>query len=1273
MYLLTTPAFLSMSAIVVLALQGVSILRRAKQVHDRWLGRLTLLLAVLGLGMHTLFFTNMLVLSPEFGLVMVQGNAGRIGLLALLVGLALGLAMSQSMVRQAAGQSSNARRLLLLGLAVGVVSAWRLLPLNAGDMESPTIYAYNLWLPSLLIWLLGSLLEVAFNILRWPRHVGGLWRFIWANPRSPRFADQWRVLLRAWIETFAITLLALWVLFLPALNDAISAYAWVTVLMPVLTANVVLSTWLLICLAGTTLRYVRVPVFVRVPFIGIVTLIGVFCGLIIAGVFLGTASLGQEDIQLSSRLPHKTIVIVRLIDSAVWLGFPTLLFGVLGVRKLLLARRAGRRVALPWPPQLPNGRQGFLLLALTMLSLSIVAILFDVNNIGPAVALTCFVLAWLLLTEVVTDGLLHRGMAQVRAGKLRAVAPAIRSSGTYVWDGLYKGGKGVAARMKKALSLPSATIAVAKTLVAIVLLVALSEIANTGRTVFQPFKAYGVPDNVGLGQVVSDRVINAIDKLNQNLQPPIILPDSNVLRGSNGADNNNKKQGEGKYLTVGGMAGSVDVTLAQKSDIEIPGVKIPLGLLVAPIQRPMRWLLGVRMIDGSVQVDRDAYKLLVSSSGGETWVASFPQPHTEVNVIVQYFDRSQQRQTVPLVFGESLLAQQPGVITSTTVLPNETAKLNVRRAGSIGAEQVSVSLAPESADGVTGPIFFVMDDNGVIQVVNNPTRADAVDALADEIAFKIISSNSTLAATGMTNSWEAFLPFKQGLDSYQRFSELGDMDALTRSIAHFRTATQKDPTFALAQYRLGLALERDGQPGAAATAFRASLANNPRFAATYNALAYDLYFYDQNYLPTAAAMRPVTLPDPFFESARITETIRLWQNVLKLPDQLATAADRASAYYGLCTDALDQPNRSGLLDKQAIQDSYNLAYFYCQQAERQYAALSSELRSVPGIKKGEASALNAMALILLESQIKFDPVEKNIPWHCGAYTIQVESDGRISRSLPRSAANRNNKQALHYFERALALQPNDIVLQCNAAHAAYILNDENPMKILEENIQAHLALADSYTDDAKQRMYQADYSVAARYYQLALDEYQAVINRDPTNVDALNGYAYTFWQQRVQLWSARLSDKQINGIAPTNEIAQKAKDYADEAVRLTADKVPKADAAMFHSTLGEVLIGVGKLEKAIPVLEAAVAPVPDHPLYDEIRWDLAIAKLCAGQADVGEPYTVKELLTVISTHEERRESQPFTRQGLLDELHDYEYCLAIAQEGSQSVQAAPTQ
>ena len=125
----------------------------------------------------------------------------------------------------------------------------------------------------------------------------------------------------------------------------------------------------------------------------------------------------------------------------------------------------------------------------------------------------------------------------------------------------------------------------------------------------------------------------------------------------------------------------------------------------------------------------------------------------------------------------------------------------------------------------------------------------AFSRLSLELAFQIMSAEPALATFGMTRSWEAFEHFNRGLAHWRTFAlhrELGDPDALSEAIQRFRKATAIDPGFALAHYRLGVALSNDGQPLAGAEALRASLKANPGFVPAMIALAYVLYSSEQD-------------------------------------------------------------------------------------------------------------------------------------------------------------------------------------------------------------------------------------------------------------------------------------------------------------------------------------------------------------------------------------------------------------------------------------------
>jgi hypothetical protein len=81
------------------------------------------------------------------------------------------------------------------------------------------------------------------------------------------------------------------------------------------------------------------------------------------------------------------------------------------------------------------------------------------------------------------------------------------------------------------------------------------------------------------------------------------------------------------------------------------------------------------------------------------------------------------------------------------------------------------------------------------------------------------------------------------------------------------------------------------------------------------------------------------------------------------------------------------------------------------------------------------------------------------------------------------------------------------------------------------------------------------------------------------------------------------------------KIAHKAEELARRAIALQYDQAGTTDKAQLLSTLGEVLLGQARPHEAIEHLEKALMCSGEHTVYNEIRWDLAQAYICAGSND----------------------------------------------------------
>ncbi|KAA0227792.1 hypothetical protein EDS67_14560 [candidate division KSB1 bacterium] len=1071
-------AILSISAIIVLFVQGISILIQiGLSSHLRLFGLLTIGIALLGLIGHTLYFSGVLVFSPEFSLLMVQGLPARVGLLALLVGFPLMIGLGWAVARGAAKRPLRLPWLLSLAILTGALAANSLQVLNRDDLEPLHVYSYTLLHPLLLIWMTIGLLESGLTLLHL-RHR----------------------LMRAWLASLAAVILSVWALLQPPLLDTVGMRnLWEAIFLFSLVISAGLAGLHVLEFWGVTLP--RRWVWLKLVLFAVWGMIG-FYG---AKQFLNAPAGDTPGFGPG--------LAKALLSLSPWLLLPVCaVFMGLAYRLFHLIKNHSQE----WIERIkPAPRQILLLLTIAVIAASLSGIFYDVANVPAGLALISFFIAWIFLIELVTDGVLYCFYSYLRKGRPLSDDLVIRTGLPAIWKAIVFVVSALGNWIKSFFS-GSATGVILKALACLALLIALNEIPNAGRTLIQPFSEPRLKEQDTFGLTISERVCGTLSLQSQELQTDVIIP----LDLSNGKNAGGEKL---KFIPGGSNVNNLEVALAE-TDLSLGPITIPVGLLVAPIQSPMRSLLGVRIVEGRLYKEPDGYTLLANSTHGENWKVDFP-----------------------------------------------------------GATPAG---AAESSD------------------------VDTIACLANELAFKILSNDPSLSSIGMTKSWEAFQAFQRGLENMKKF-ELGCYDSLSAAIQELKNAVQHDPKFTLAHYRLGLALRVDGQPVAAVDAFRACVSLDPDFIAGKNALAYTLFNVD-SYYPSSAAGVADNSSQP---DRRSIEPRQLWQQIILMPSTPATLSDRASACYGLGLHALVSGHR--LWPPDSTQALYTLAYFYCKRAERLYEklAVDFERRPVP-IKEATASVLSVIGIALNSSHRTYESKETEC-WHCSDNTLVLDSaleQGKISeRSIMKSPYSR---AALGYFNRALSMLSNDPVIQCYAASTAFALGETAAMEKLNNNTNAHYYLAQEYGQEARQAAsdFEADHRAAKLYYILALQEYQAAIDLDRTNLEAMNNYAYTYWDWFV---NSRKSQNNHGGdlasdamLMPPDSvhagIGAQAADYARRAVILAGRKLAK-DQAIYRSTLGEVLIGSGDPLSAMKELIIADSLAPKHAHYNEIRQDLAYA------------------------------------------------------------------
>jgi tetratricopeptide (TPR) repeat protein len=359
--------------------------------------------------------------------------------------------------------------------------------------------------------------------------------------------------------------------------------------------------------------------------------------------------------------------------------------------------------------------------------------------------------------------------------------------------------------------------------------------------------------------------------------------------------------------------------------------------------------------------------------------------------------------------------------------------------------------------------------------------------------------------------------------------------------------------------------------------------------------------------------------------------------------------------------------------------------------------------------------------VLLERHGPWRKPRVTTEWQCSTAAIDEVTAAtdlqHVRHSMPVSYYTR---AALAYYRKALVLLPDDSVLRCHEAMAA--AKEPGLMVALKSEAASRWILAEGYRDEARRHLKAAlkpneaaagqpgrqdparrhNGELAAAYFGLALEEYQATLDRDPTNFEALNRYAQVFWD-----WRRGEADKVVE-TGPGLEHARSAEGHARRAVAMIEGKqirpavydvaqaspvfqATRADSpaaswtgragsagsgesipghlrpasAAAQASLGAVLVAKGRPHEAIEVLELAQQHAPEHASFDYVRWLLAQAHLCAARKEFQEirgtalrddPRRLESIgahremarasLDTIRAHERTRESPPIA--GLSD-------------------------
>jgi tetratricopeptide (TPR) repeat protein len=1030
----------------ILFLQGVRVYGQRRALAAWPFGLLTVFVGTIVVTLAWLFAAGTLVHSPEFGIVMVQGRWASPILGALLVGLAVGTGLTWSTARVAAESRlpGEAWCFGALGLLVGLTSVfYGKQPAGSKISFSDArlaVYAYDLWWPPLLLWCVLGTLSSAL---------------LFGRPAFGRLSTKWRL----WIVSSSACVVCAWASLQPQFQSNVIAAQvssmWtrrIWMILSVITLALQLGASVWIGLYAITHRSPSVVKFAdetpriadETPGIGEERFNArdIYHWLTIAAVLL---SLAIVVAMVRNFVPSKPFGVFA--PSYFWGAFA--LGSLAGIQRSVRRFRDGKAIFAELTARQKATILTFVVAVATTIDIARFA-WAPITVSLPLLALCCAVLAMMIAnssseletpTQLAEEyGKVARAAGQIVTNRIRPVVPALKMTWTHVSD------------------VKHWPVMIAKVLVALVLLLVVDELPNTRRLVIAPFHAHPSNDLIEIGPALSDKLFYRLRLMYQQMASDVLVPDGIVAPRAPGAVVGNVPAGAG-----------ADASLEHEK-LSLGPVSLPLAAIARSIQEPLRWALGVREVNGTVQASGGWLRAFVAVDGGPGWVDS-------------------------------------------------------------------VHLEPKT--GVTPP----------------SEGQDSLDALADRLAFRLLSTTPEMAVSGMTTSWGAFQRFRVGVRLWQAFDRVAAFQpamwvTLDSAIKAFRDATEIDPSFSLAYYRLGRALDASGETEAGAEALRASLEGSAYLPVSANALA----FADSEH---AGAQR------------------RLWEGILLGEDFATSPVDRAAAFFGMCRNL-------------RAEREVRLAYFFCKRAARVYRELPTSLSTSARAREVEGAVQFQLGVLLSEIDSS-----RKIP--TGGWTCSRDFDS-VSAVPSRFA-----RAAVEYFEKAARLQPGGVNTRCRNALVRVALGDLMPLRELRSDYLVRRVLGDQYFDAAIEAA--AD-SASAGDFARAAAEYEAANDDRPYTYEVLNDYAYIVWRWRHRFPGSR---------GPSEKQMHQAEIDARTAVELVQSSHVDFQVTA-RSTLGEILLAEGRPHEAVDVLQE-IPPLPAHRKYDEDRLDMARALVCAAARD----------------------------------------------------------
>lgn len=1068
------------------------------------IGFVNLLLALVVSCACLLLYSGDMVLGSEFGLAMVRGSRNAWLLRSALVCVALVPGLTWHCIRRFnEGWRSSLAAVIAAGCFFGGWAASRvegLAPLPF-DPESLRVYTYDVWWPPLMVWITVCFACSVLALVKVDRVYNAVAAVAATLVPIASFALHFEEL--ADPQSYRM-----WQIFeYAAFGLFLCSLAYAVLEGPRYRARAVAGA------LGLTAGFVFLPNWAQTSI-----------GLMPAAFFVGSTVFLFIEALLSSPRPQHG--------------------GEIGDGSKNVVQRAAETVRSFWPANRVLG-------AALAFSLPIIAVgltdLFSVGILNRTLESAILIGCWLVFVERLAEGALEKLPTFFRDGVLQL--PFFEKA-KHLFSAILAGIRKAAQSLVDYFKAESKWVLALRTLLAAVFVIfgltIAVDVLNSQATIVQ-FQWTPKDTKDDVSQAISDGVVNSLGRLRSDLRTDLLQ----VERKASG-----EHPHDVPFLTA--VTDDVGASIAKSDDLTVGGIKIPVKLLVGPIQDLTRSLLGIRVIRGSVQTTTDGkrYVVTANASDGTSW-------------------------------REFSLAAPEAVQGSNAANTDS------------GGQQKKEGAAAKTANTKSGETQTAPPPPDC--PADDVNQGDRITELVERLAFDIASSDPKLLAAGITRSRPAFEQFRSGLAFWNRYDTARKPEYLGCAIKSFRAAVGLDQKFALAYYRLGIAMQEDGQPEAAVEAFRSSVATNPSFVRGALSQAETLYNYQNYYLVQPAILTPIES-----KTERRREALRIWTSLLQLPADSVSVSEHLNAYYGICQYDLDNLRE---VPREEGPSAFYLPYFYCSAA----AALGSRTPIVDQDVQERtvgAAVLNLIGVSLdlhHQNHREFDINE--MPWSCAAGAIHpgdLKEDGSVSRWF--IYGSRLSSFSLKYYRRSLELSPDDPAVRCNfATSMAYFRGNSQEMQNVSGVGSVHLSLASTLVVWAHN--FDLDQKVVAGYYHHAMDEFDSAMMLDSASIDAHAGYSHAYWLWQVDWQKGHAS------VGPTTEIALAAERSAREAIRLASLHESEETKLFGMEVLGEVLLAQGRVNEAIEELEKleteATKNSANWPGLVEARWDLAQARICS--------------------------------------------------------------